>query len=366
MTMFLGDPKVQYFKTGTSEFLSGGKVYTYDAGTLTARSTYPTFADAAASTNANANPVILDSRGEANIVIKGATKVILKDADDNTIWTVDNVDTSITDVVDPSSNEILKFAYVASAVNEITLTNAATGNSPIIEATGGDTNVGLKIKAKGSGGLLLDGGSTGAVDIGTTSTGVIGLKRNTAVTGTLTASGTITASGALSVVGLATVGSLSVTGNCNVVPTGSIMWLAVTSNPTGWLECSGQAVSRTTYATLFTAISTAFGSGDGSTTFNVPDLRRRTMVGDGGSGTATLANTTGSSGGEETHTMTTAELVAHTHTYTSTIDATQYLAGSISARSSTTTSRTTDSTGSSTPFNVMQPSLVMHPLIRYL
>ena len=43
--------------------------------------------------------------------------------------------------------------------------------------------------------------------------------------------------------------------------------------PTGWLKANGAAVSRSTYATLFTAIGTTFGVGDGSTTFNVPDLR---------------------------------------------------------------------------------------------
>jgi microcystin-dependent protein len=43
--------------------------------------------------------------------------------------------------------------------------------------------------------------------------------------------------------------------------------------PTGWLECDGAALDRTTYETLFTAIGTTFGEGDGSTTFNIPDLR---------------------------------------------------------------------------------------------
>lgn len=57
------------------------------------------------------------------------------------------------------------------------------------------------------------------------------------------------------------------------VPVGIVATFAMTTPPTGWLECDGSAVSRTTYATLFTAIGTTFGSGDGSTTFNLPDLR---------------------------------------------------------------------------------------------
>ncbi len=72
---------------------------------------------------------------------------------------------------------------------------------------------------------------------------------------------------------------------------------AATSAPTGWLLCDGTAVSRSTYAALFSAISTTFGAGDGSTTFNVPDLRGKTVLGYGaaaGSVSATISavNTT--------------------------------------------------------------------------
>ena len=57
------------------------------------------------------------------------------------------------------------------------------------------------------------------------------------------------------------------------VPAGAIMAFAMNSAPSGWLSADGSAVSRTTYATLFTAIATTHGTGDGSTTFNVPDLQ---------------------------------------------------------------------------------------------
>ena len=56
-------------------------------------------------------------------------------------------------------------------------------------------------------------------------------------------------------------------------PAGAVCFVCQSSAPTGWLKANGQAVSRTTYAGLFSAIGTTFGSGDGSTTFNVPDLR---------------------------------------------------------------------------------------------
>lgn len=57
------------------------------------------------------------------------------------------------------------------------------------------------------------------------------------------------------------------------LPAGMIQAFAGSSAPTGWLKCNGAAVSRTTYSALFAQISTTYGSGDGSTTFNVPDLR---------------------------------------------------------------------------------------------
>jgi hypothetical protein len=58
-----------------------------------------------------------------------------------------------------------------------------------------------------------------------------------------------------------------------LVPVGSVLMYGGGTAPTGWLLCNGQAVSRTTYISLFTVIGTSYGVGDGSTTFNVPDLQ---------------------------------------------------------------------------------------------
>lgn len=66
-----------------------------------------------------------------------------------------------------------------------------------------------------------------------------------------------------------------------LIPSGVISAYGGTSAPTGYLACDGSAVSRSTYASLFTAISTGYGTGDGSTTFNVPDLRSRSVIGSG-------------------------------------------------------------------------------------
>ena len=58
-----------------------------------------------------------------------------------------------------------------------------------------------------------------------------------------------------------------------VAPSGAVQPFAMDTAPTGWLAANGEAVSRTTFSSLFAAIGTRFGSGDGSTTFNLPDLR---------------------------------------------------------------------------------------------
>lgn len=100
-----------------------------------------------------------------------------------------------------------------------------------------------------------------------------------------------------------------------LVPAGSILATGRATAPSGFLLCDGTAVSRTTYADLFTAISTAFGAGDGSTTFNLPDLRQRFPLGKAASGTgATLGGTGGAidhvhTGPSHTHTGP-----SHTHT----------------------------------------------------
>ena len=68
-------------------------------------------------------------------------------------------------------------------------------------------------------------------------------------------------------------------------PTGMVCHFANVTAPDGWLECNGAAVSRTTYAALFAAIGTVYGAGNGSTTFNIPDLRGQFVRGwDNGAG----------------------------------------------------------------------------------
>lgn len=94
-------------------------------------------------------------------------------------------------------------------------------------------------------------------------------------------------------------------------PTGAITAYAGTTAPAGWLLCDGAAVSRTTYATLFGVIGTTFGVGDNVTTFNVPNLKGRVIVGrDAGQ---TEFDVLGETGGAKAHTLTQSEMPSHTH-----------------------------------------------------
>lgn len=96
-------------------------------------------------------------------------------------------------------------------------------------------------------------------------------------------------------------------------PTGVIQMFGGASAPTGWLLCDGTAVSRTTYADLFNVLGTTFGPRNGSTTFNLPDLRGRSPLG-AGQGTGLTNRTRGQTLGEEAHSLTVAELAQHNHT----------------------------------------------------
>lgn len=93
------------------------------------------------------------------------------------------------------------------------------------------------------------------------------------------------------------------------LPAGSIIQWAGATAPANWLMADGAAVSRTTYASLFAAIGTTYGAGDGSTTFNLPDLRGRVAVGKNGGTFGTL----GATGGAETVALTQGQMPVHSH-----------------------------------------------------
>jgi len=150
----------------------------------------------------------------------------------------------------------------------------------------------------------------------------------------------------------------------NTSPSGMIMAFASATLPTGWLVCDGTAVSRTIYAALYAIIGTTWGPGDGVSTFNVPNLANRFLVGAGNFGFGTL-------GGATNFTLSVAQLPSHSHTITdpghnhttgsqTSLNTAGAAAGTYSSSGGTTGTSTTgitgtNTTGSGSPVNFVPP-----------
>ncbi len=174
---------------------------------------------------------------------------------------------------------------------------------------------------------------------------------------------------------------------------GIVVPFAGAAAPAGWLLCDGSAVSRTTYPGLFTAIGTTYGAGDGSTTFNVPDLRSRAPIG-AGQGTGLTNRPLAGQVGAETKALATADLAGHTHTGSTTapgdhahtmeqtplilwdVDRGAFGGASIFSYDNAPNygtagagnhahTFTSDSTGSGSAFSLMQPSIALNFIIKY-
>lgn len=159
-------------------------------------------------------------------------------------------------------------------------------------------------------------------------------------------------------------------------PVGAVIPFAGSAAPSLWLLCAGQAVSRSAYAALFAVISTTFGVGNGTTTFNVPDLRGRIAVGaDNMGGSAanrvtsdTMApdgQTIGAVGGLQEVTLTTPQLPSHVH------NVAQFSTGVVSPGSGSLhldaregdTTQDTSATGGGAAHDNMQPSIILNQII---
>jgi microcystin-dependent protein len=168
--------------------------------------------------------------------------------------------------------------------------------------------------------------------------------------------------------------SSAMAGTVGAVPAGAVMPFAGATAPAGWLLCAGQAVSRSQYGELFATVGTAYGTGDGSTTFNLPDLRGRVVAGVdnmGGTAASRLTATTitgggtglGQNGGAQTHTLTTAQMPSHSHGMGGgglTVDGGTWRAGSNWVLNYTQT----EQAGSGQAHNNVQPTMVLNYIIK--
>ena len=148
----------------------------------------------------------------------------------------------------------------------------------------------------------------------------------------------------------------------DTLPIGAIMPFGSDTIPENWLLCNGQAVSRTDYQELFNTIGTTYGSGNGFTTFNLPDLQGKIPVGLDENDTD--FDTLGNTGGEKEHTLTINEMPAHTHT-----GVPKYYKASIVETGTENNSQTgsqgeTSSIGGSQAHNILQPYIVQNYIIK--
>jgi microcystin-dependent protein len=97
-----------------------------------------------------------------------------------------------------------------------------------------------------------------------------------------------------------------------LMPVGVVLPYVSSNAPNGWLNCQGQAVHRGDYPDLFAVIGTTYGAGNGSTTFNLPNLAGRVVVGQG-SGADLTSRNMGATGGVESHVLNINEIPSHSH-----------------------------------------------------
>lgn len=146
-----------------------------------------------------------------------------------------------------------------------------------------------------------------------------------------------------------------------LVAVGDIIYSGIEKNSATYLFCNGAAISRTTYATLFAAIGIAFGAGDGTTTFNVPNLIHKFPYG-------SSVGDQGEMGGAATVSLTKENLAPHTHTFSG-FDETPPLTLSSSNNqlkgATLTTSNGSEDGLASTPFSILPPYQGLLPYIRY-
>lgn len=142
----------------------------------------------------------------------------------------------------------------------------------------------------------------------------------------------------------------------DIIPRGGL------NTPVGWLDCDGLAVNRIIYANLLEDIGTYWGAGDGVTTFNVPNICGRTLIGTG-NGPGLSPRAIGQFGGEEMHTQSINELASHQHDYPTAPNANP---GSVTgqAGSGAVSNRSTYLIGGGAAANIMQPFAVTNYIIK--
>lgn len=202
-----------------------------------------------------------------------------------TIITLGDGTTAVTQPFGNNTTLIATTAFVQTAVSSGgTLTNAQNYAPPVTIASAATVDIGAAASN-----IINVTGTTTITSFGTIAAGAVRIVNFSGsliltynATSLILPGGTSIATAANDVGVFQSLGSgnwkcvsYSQAGTLGGVPAGTIINVAMNTAPTGYLKANGSAISRTTYAALFAAVGTTFGVGDGSTTFNVPDLRGR-------------------------------------------------------------------------------------------
>lgn len=256
-------------KDSSGEPLVNGKVYAYSAGTTTAKDLYSDISLGAVT----ANPLTLDALGQAHAYGYGIYKLVIASADDAILYTYDNLYYGLED------RAAIWCGVASGTANAIVLSAVP----PLTEYV-----IGQRLS------FIPTADNTGATTINVDAQGA---KTVVTAAGVALGASAIVASQATDVIYDGTnfilLTATLVPTEVVVIPAGTVCATARATAPDGWSMCNGAAISRTAYADLFAAIGTTFGAGDGSTTFNKPDLRQRFPIGMAASGTGAVLGETG-------------------------------------------------------------------------
>ena len=296
----------QQFIDNNGAPLASGTVTFYIPGTTTLKNTWSN----AAQTILNTNPVVLDSGGRAVIYGSGAYRQVVKAQNGNVVWDQLTSDTS-------SASNLGWGATSSGTANAQTIsTGTFTGvDGQTIYFLAGYTN-------------------TASMTLDVNGIGATGVVKDGAAGPVFLSGGEIVAGAVIGVTYSVATGQFHLNTNNNQWSPGQIGQFAMSTCPAGWAAADGAAVSRTvTYGGLYAAIGTTWGSGDGATTFNVPDLRGTFLRGTGTNGTGSSSGAVGPAVGtyaadtylNHNHTASDA---GHTHGYTVVTSTSQATGGS--------------------------------------